>query len=300
MRGILLACATFVIASAPLRSQAPFGGCQQGSEQGYVRVKSTSELREWDSGVGILDALPGDELRLCRYEGENAVVTIWAEGYGYRVVRKNVEPLASPTIRSVTEEERACIYDDILRVQSSSAAREQGPAFLMVARRRRITLAAIRGLRSDLGRALEGGERVANLTRCADSPAPRAAQRDTSRRDGDPGLRRMRSAGLDAADSAIVYALATLSQPSAILGMRAGFYLGRANGFLIASVPDSSADPGGWRIWRLTQDYSAKVFPELERVASGEVRPAQTVTMPLVVWLQFFRMVISEERARTP
>ncbi len=123
------------------RAQIPsFGGCADGREMGYVTVTSAADLREWDTGTRFLRALPGDELRLCRFEDASAIVTVWSRGYGYRIPRAVVDSAGPPTVRALSERESNCLAYAIDDVQRRYRSREQGRRLLELARLWRVSV----------------------------------------------------------------------------------------------------------------------------------------------------------------
>jgi hypothetical protein len=298
MRSLQAIAILLVVLPFSAHAQAPFGGCAQGTELGYVRVNAKSELTEWDSGKRVADAMPGDELRLCRFEGRRAVVTLWAEGYGYFIVRANLDAVRPPLRQQVTSGQRACIYRDILSVQSSLDARRQGEAFLRVARNRAVTIVTIKALRDDLTATLAQDRSSSSIAQCAPEAAVSGGSREPTAGISAERTRKLRLFAFDVADSAMLYGSRTLGQSSPETAMTAIYYIGLADGVLTAVKPDSINDPGGTRVWNLVSEYVSRILPEIARIGSGEHRSTQTVIAPLATWFQIARVQIGVERAR--
>lgn len=154
-------------------AQAPFGGCADGSERGFVRVTRRAELIEWDTGRAFMIVLPGDELRLCRFERQDAIITLWSAGYGYRLPKATIDSATAATMRTIAKEDIGCIDRDILATYAAARARPDhdggrglGKSFLKLARSRKITLSQISTMTTDITGALGRGESAASLTAC--------------------------------------------------------------------------------------------------------------------------------------
>ena len=136
---------TTVDASAQGRGM---GGCARDTQQGYVTATATVRPVYWRGGdrAGTVEA--GDELRLCRYEGNNAVVTVWSHGIGFVVPRSAVGELRTePTLREVTEQDLACIGREIDDIQETYR-NEQDWKLLELARQRGVSLSMLAAIRS--------------------------------------------------------------------------------------------------------------------------------------------------------
>lgn len=108
------------LSAQPAASQPTRGGCARGAEMGYVTVLSPTWMTDWRTReTAPRRLIPGLELRLCRFEGDNAVVTIWTEGYGYVLPRSDIGPVRrSPDLREVTLWDVACTGREITRIQT--------------------------------------------------------------------------------------------------------------------------------------------------------------------------------------
>lgn len=128
-------------------AQATYGGCAAGTEKGYVTVTRASPLIEWSSHDVFMSAAPGDQLTLCRYEGTNAIVTLWSHGYGYLVPRSATKALPRPAMRRIAASERRCVAIEIDSIQSQFGSVQQGRELLKLARRRKMSLAQLAEIR---------------------------------------------------------------------------------------------------------------------------------------------------------
>lgn len=298
---IVLAWLSSLITAVPLAAQAPLGGCPRGTEQGTVRVRAQTLVADWGTGNPLTSVLPGDEVRLCRYDGGVAIITLWTDGYGYRVPRANVELLGAPTRRAISSEERGCIYGDILRAHANATARQQDVRFLVLARKRNLTLAMLRTLDGDLTLAFERGGSQASLTVCAGSasagdgsPAVSAYPRTLAQAE----LTATRMLAFDAVDSALAWGATATGEQSGSAAITAAYWLGIAGGLLTATGSDSVSDPGGWRVYRIVSDYERLILPEFHKLARGESLPVQNTVMPILTWLKLSTMRLAEERKR--
>lgn len=129
-------------------AQTRLGGCARGSEQGYVRVTENDHLRFWRGGDRAVAVEPGDELRLCRFERDNAVVTLGALGVGFTVPRASVSSeIIQPTVREVTPQDVACVGPQIEALREGRNSNEQNFALLDLSRRLDISLPMIYQIR---------------------------------------------------------------------------------------------------------------------------------------------------------
>ena len=148
---------TAVDASAQSRGM---GGCARDTQQGYVTATETVSPVYWRGGdrAGTVEA--GDELRLCRFEGDNAIITVWSHGIGYVVPRSAVSELRTePTLREVTEQDLACIGREIDNVQETYRS-EQDWKLLELARERGVSLSMLAAIRSAGTRLMIRGQEI--------------------------------------------------------------------------------------------------------------------------------------------
>ncbi len=149
MRRLLFPLLLITFLAPAMEAQVPsFGGCGVGRERGYVRVSAEATLREWDTGRRFVTVLPGDELRFCRYEADQAIVTVWSRGYGYRLPRSAVGPPGSPVTATVSPRVRDCLIRAIEDIQLRYRSREQGRHLLLLARQWNVTLHLIGEVRA--------------------------------------------------------------------------------------------------------------------------------------------------------
>lgn len=135
----------------------PYGGCQDGAELGFTLVTAATALREVDTGRAFTRVLPGDELRLCRFESTDAVVTVWDFAYGYRIPKQAVDSLRPPTIVALSANERNCVRLALDRVQRDYRSRDQGRELLVIARRLKVSLSQIAAERLQMAREYGAG-----------------------------------------------------------------------------------------------------------------------------------------------
>ena len=133
-------------------SAQTLGGCARNKEGGYVTVIKRVTLVYWAGGDSATRVIPGDELRFCRYEGNYAVVTIWARGVGYLISRSAIDSVRSrPTLREVTDTDIACIGREIETIQQKYTGDQQDWKLLELARRRKISLSMLAEIRMAYG-----------------------------------------------------------------------------------------------------------------------------------------------------
>ena len=140
-----------VIVSAPVKAQhSIFGGCSDGQELGYIRVTQKVQLRDWKSNQPFVTALPGDELRICRFEGQSAVVTIFGWGDGYTLPRAAMDSVSTTaSIRKLDLSEKGCLMKAIEDIQTQYGGRDQDRQFLLLARHWNIPLPQINLIRTE-------------------------------------------------------------------------------------------------------------------------------------------------------
>jgi hypothetical protein len=154
----LVAIATMLF---PLFAQAQdLGGCADGKELGYIRVQSRVPLVEWSTGKTFAEAQPGDELRLCRVRGDVVIVTLWVPGYGYMLPLSAVDSARAPTFRDQTAAEKGCLIRDITRIQEQFASFGQNREFLLLSRKRNVSLSQISAVRLEAARAYGQGKQA--------------------------------------------------------------------------------------------------------------------------------------------
>ena len=129
------------------RAQARYGGCAAGTEKGFVTMTRASPLAEWATHDTFMGAVPGDQFALCRYEGPNAIVTLWSHGYGYLVARSATKPIPRPTMRRIATNEKRCVAFEIDSIQLQFGSVEQGRHLLELARRRKVSLGQLAEIR---------------------------------------------------------------------------------------------------------------------------------------------------------
>ena len=129
-------------------AQTRLGGCARGSEQGYVRVVESDHLVFWRGGDRAVAVEPGDELRLCRFERDKAILTLGGFGLGYVLPRTSVgSEIIQPTVREVTTQDVACVGPQIEALREGRTSNEQDFALLDLSRRLDIPLPMIYQIR---------------------------------------------------------------------------------------------------------------------------------------------------------
>lgn len=159
---VTLAIMTLVLAAAETASaQRGFGGCAQGQELGYVTALAPTWMTSWRGNTTAERRLiPGFELRLCRFEGDRAVVTLWTAGHAYELPRNEVGSVRSTaTVREVTEWDLACTGREINRIQSEHGA-EQDWYLFDLAWDRDVSLTMLNRIRVESAMRAYRGERV--------------------------------------------------------------------------------------------------------------------------------------------
>ena len=156
------------------------GGCPRNAERGYVTATETVQAIYWRGGDHAGTFESGDELRLCRYEGPNAIVTVWSDGIGFVVPRTAVSSArANPSVHELTEQEVACVAPQIETIQREYRS-DQVWALLELARQRVLSLSTLADIRMAAIRAETGDRR---LPPCAIDSLAEATPNQTA----DPG-----------------------------------------------------------------------------------------------------------------
>lgn len=141
------------------------GGCARGTQQGYVTVTAATTLVYARGREQAATVQPGDELRVCRFAGSDAVVTIWSHGVGYLLPRSAAGELRSePTVREVTPQDLACVGREMDEVQRNYRGDQQDWQMLELARRRGISLEMLAAIRSAGTRAMLQNQEIPACT----------------------------------------------------------------------------------------------------------------------------------------
>lgn len=141
------------------QAQTALGGCARGREQGHVRVIRPATLTYWRGGDRAVAVQPGDELRLCRFEGSNAIVTLGGYGVGFRLPREAVSPDVLPaSLPDVTPQHIACIAPRIAETQTIRDSDRQDFALLALSRHVGVPLPMIYKIRVAAMMAVSRGE----------------------------------------------------------------------------------------------------------------------------------------------
>ena len=156
--------------------RATLGGCPMGAQLGYVTVIQPSRLMYWRYQSPATAVQVGDELRLCRYEGNNAVVTLGTPAIAYVLPRITVGALQTdPTLREVTSQDIACVGPEVEAIQAINGD-QQDWALLEHARRRQVSLSMIYALRIHYGRALDRNQPIPACIQPVTVPSQTATQ----------------------------------------------------------------------------------------------------------------------------